>query len=46
MNACVMINGGNTISNTLLARPVVGKPNTWHLDIRLQGAAETIFFDI
>jgi protocatechuate 3,4-dioxygenase alpha subunit len=31
---------------TLLARPLSGQPNTWHLDIRLQGESETVFFDV
>jgi protocatechuate 3,4-dioxygenase alpha subunit len=31
---------------TLLARPVAGQPNTWSIEIRLQGAAETVFFDV
>ncbi|HQT63628.1 MAG: protocatechuate 3,4-dioxygenase subunit alpha [Acidocella sp. 20-57-95] len=30
--------------NTLLARET--KPGVWHLDIHLQGEAETVFFDI
>jgi protocatechuate 3,4-dioxygenase alpha subunit len=30
---------------TLLARPV-GKDNTWFIEIRLQGEAETVFFDV
>jgi len=32
--------------STLLARPVTGQPDTWSIDIRLQGAAETVFFDV
>lgn len=31
---------------TLMARPVDGDPDRWHLDIRLQGDGETVFFDI
>ncbi|MBZ5726592.1 MAG: protocatechuate 3,4-dioxygenase subunit alpha [Acidobacteriia bacterium] len=31
---------------TLLARPVAGQPDTWSLEIRLQGEAETVFFDV
>ena len=31
---------------TLLGQPVEGKPNTWRLDIRLQGVGETVFFDL
>ena len=31
---------------TLLARPVAGQPNTWSIEIRLQGEAETVFFDV
>ena len=30
---------------TLLAQPVAGQPNTWRFDVRLQGEAETVFFD-
>lgn len=32
--------------DTLLARPVAGQFDTWHMDIRLQGEAETVFFDV
>lgn len=32
--------------STLLARPVAEKPGMWHLDIRLQGAGETVFFEL
>jgi protocatechuate 3,4-dioxygenase alpha subunit len=31
---------------TLLARPAAGQPNTWSMEIRLQGEAETVFFDV
>ena len=31
---------------TLLARPGAGQPNTWSIEIRLQGEAETVFFDV
>jgi len=31
---------------TLLARPVPDQPNLWHIDIRLQGEGETVFFDV
>jgi hypothetical protein len=31
---------------TLLARPLEGPPNTWSIEIRLQGEAETVFFDV
>ena len=31
---------------TLLAHPVPGQPGLWHMDIRLQGEAETVFFDV
>jgi protocatechuate 3,4-dioxygenase alpha subunit len=31
--------------DTLLARPVAGQPGLWHLDIRLQGEGETVFFE-
>ena len=31
---------------TLLARPVPGAPDTWHMEIRLQGEGETVFFDV
>ncbi len=30
---------------TLLARPEAGQPAVWHLDIHLQGEAETVFFE-
>jgi protocatechuate 3,4-dioxygenase alpha subunit len=32
--------------STLLARPAAGRPNAWSIVIRLQGAAETVFFDV
>ncbi len=32
--------------DTLLARPVAGRPGVWHLDIRLQGDRETVFFEV
>ena len=32
--------------DTLIARPVAGEPNTWAFAIRLQGAGETVFFDL
>jgi len=32
--------------STLLARSVNEKPGTWHIDIRLQGEHETVFFDV
>ena len=32
--------------STLLARPVAGRPNAWSIEIRLQGEAETVFFDV
>ena len=31
---------------TLLAQPVAGKPNSWSLEIRLQGEGETVFFEV
>jgi len=31
---------------TLLARPVAVQPNEWFIQIRLQGEAETVFFDV
>lgn len=31
---------------TLLAQPVAGQPNTWRMEIRLQGERETVFFDL
>ena len=31
---------------TLLARPVDGDSASWRFDIRLQGAGETVFFDV
>jgi protocatechuate 3,4-dioxygenase alpha subunit len=31
---------------TLLAHPVPGQPEIWHMDIRLQGEGETVFFDV
>jgi protocatechuate 3,4-dioxygenase alpha subunit len=31
---------------TLLAKPVAGQTNAWAIEIRLQGDAETVFFDI
>jgi protocatechuate 3,4-dioxygenase alpha subunit len=31
---------------TLLARPVAGQPHAWSIEIRLQGEAETVFFDV
>jgi protocatechuate 3,4-dioxygenase alpha subunit len=31
---------------TLLARQVAGQPNEWSIQIRLQGEAETVFFDV
>lgn len=31
---------------TLLARPVAGQLNAWAIEIRLQGPAETVFFDV
>ena len=32
--------------DTLLAKPVAGQPNAWAIEIHLQGAAETVFFDV
>lgn len=32
--------------STLLAKPVQGQNNTWSIEIRLQGEAETVFFDL
>jgi protocatechuate 3,4-dioxygenase, alpha subunit len=31
---------------TLLAKPAAGQPDTWFIEIRLQGEAETVFFDV
>jgi protocatechuate 3,4-dioxygenase alpha subunit len=31
---------------TLLAHPEAANPNSWSIEIRLQGEAETIFFDV
>ena len=31
---------------TLLAHPLPEQPDTWHMDIRLQGEGETVFFDV
>jgi protocatechuate 3,4-dioxygenase alpha subunit len=31
---------------TLVAREVAGTPGTWSLDLRLQGNAETVYFDL
>lgn len=31
---------------TLMANPVEGRPDTWSIEIRLQGEAETVFFDV
>lgn len=31
---------------TLLAKPVAGQANGWAIEIRLQGVAETVFFDL
>jgi protocatechuate 3,4-dioxygenase alpha subunit len=31
---------------TLLAHPVEAQPDTWRFEIRLQGEAETVFFDV
>jgi protocatechuate 3,4-dioxygenase alpha subunit len=31
---------------SLLARPVAGQPNTWRMEIRLQGEDETVFFEL
>jgi protocatechuate 3,4-dioxygenase alpha subunit len=31
---------------TLLAHPIDGRPGTWRFEIRLQGEAETVFFDV
>ena len=31
---------------TLIAQPVVGQPGTWRFFLRLQGAGETVFFDV
>lgn len=31
---------------TLMARPAAGRPGTWSIEIRLQGEAETVFFDV
>ena len=32
--------------STLLAKPTAGESNTWSIEIRLQGEAETVFFDV
>src|SRR5438132_65476 len=32
--------------STLMARPIAEQPRTWHIDIRLQGEHETVFFDV
>lgn len=32
--------------STLLAKPAAGESNTWSIEIRLQGEAETVFFDV
>jgi protocatechuate 3,4-dioxygenase alpha subunit len=32
--------------NTLMAKPDSVRPNNWTLDLRLQGAQETVFFDV
>jgi protocatechuate 3,4-dioxygenase alpha subunit len=32
--------------STLLAQPVPGQPDTWRMEIRLQGEQETVFFDL
>jgi protocatechuate 3,4-dioxygenase, alpha subunit len=31
---------------TLLAKPVAGQPGGWAIEFRLQGEAETVFFDV
>jgi protocatechuate 3,4-dioxygenase alpha subunit len=31
---------------TLMAQPVSGQPGTWRFDVHLNGAKETVFFDI
>ncbi len=31
---------------TLLAQPAPGQPGWWHIDLRMQGEAETVFFDV
>jgi len=31
---------------TLLAQPLEGEPGAWAIEIRLQGDAETVFFDV
>lgn len=31
---------------TLLAQPVEGEPKTWRFSLRLQGEAETVFFEV
>jgi protocatechuate 3,4-dioxygenase alpha subunit len=31
---------------TLLAKPTAGQPGLWSIEIRLQGFAETVFFDV
>ena len=31
---------------TLIAQPVAGSPDTWSLDLRQQGNAETVYFDL
>jgi protocatechuate 3,4-dioxygenase, alpha subunit len=32
--------------STLMAQPVEGRPGAWRMEIRLQGEAETVFFDV
>ena len=32
--------------STLLAKPIQGRDNAWSIEIRLQGEAETVFFDL
>ena len=31
---------------TLLAQPVDREPGLWHMEVRLQGPGETVFFDV
>jgi len=31
---------------TMLAKPAAGQPGLWSIEIRLQGEAETVFFDV
>ena len=31
---------------TLLANPIPGEANRWSIEIRLQGEAETVFFEV